>query len=422
MRKLIILVFCILSTQSYAQFDQWFSDKSLRMDFYHSGDKHSDFYTFDEFIQEDYWAGSKVNMIDEMNYGMYYLKVKDAHSKKLIYSRGYSTLFGEWKTTNEATKVQRTMSETVILPYPKHNVIIEIYQRNKKGKFEKKFEHLFDTNNYFVSHEKRLAYPSFDVHISGTASKMIDVLILPEGYTKDEMGKFIDDCQNFKDALFMFEPYKKNKDKFNIRGILAPSNESGADVPADTIWRNTQMDVSFYTFDLERYCMTDANKSIRDLASNAAYDQIYILVNSKKYGGGAIFNHYSSSVSGNSFSAKIIVHEFGHAFAGLGDEYYTSAVAYNEFYPLDVEPWEPNLTTLVDFDKKWSHLTPPGTPIPTPATEPYIGKIGVFEGGGYVFKGVFRPSHQCLMNAFDTETFCATCQEAIQRMIDFYSE
>jgi len=158
------------------------------------------------------------------------------------------------------------------------------------------------------------------------------------------------------------------------------------------------------------------------MAANAPYDQIYILVNSKKYGGGAIYNYYSVSVNSNSKAAKIFVHEFGHGFAGLGDEYYNSEVAYSDFYPTDVEPWEPNLTTLVDFDRKWKHLLKKKTPVPTPATKKYIKNLGVFEGGGYAAKGVYRPAYDCLMKTFDGDKFCGACSEAIQKMIDFYSE
>ncbi len=203
--------------------------------------------------------------------------------------------------------------------------------------------------------------------------------------------------------------------------MLAWSEQSGTDIPAENIWKSTIANSSFYTFDVDRYLMIYDNKTLRHLASNAPYDQIYVLVNTSKYGGGSIYNHYSVCVSDNPNSEYIFVHEFGHGFAALGDEYYTSEVAYSEFYPLDVEPLDPNLTTLVNFDSKWKDLIEEGTPIPTPVIKEYYDKIGVFEGGGYSAKGVYRPAYDCTMKSISIDNFCAVCKRAIQRMIEFYS-
>jgi hypothetical protein len=343
-------------------------------------------------------------------------------ANELIYSRGYSTLFGEWQTTNEAMETWRSISESIVFPFPKDISRVEFFSRNWEGKFEKKFEYTVDPANYFIKLDRTLVYPAFDVMVNGDQANKVDIVILPEGYTEEEMGKFIEDCNTFKKGLFFFSPFSENKEKFNIRAVLAPSQDLGADIPADTIWKNTILNSSFYTFDSERYLMTYDNKSVRALAANAPYDQIYILVNTDKYGGGAIYNHYNLSVMKHGFSAKIIVHEFGHGFAGLGDEYYESSTGYNEFYNLQAEPWEPNLTTLVDFDSKWKYMLKKKTPIPTPNEEKYIEKIGVFEGGGYEAKGVYRPKVDCLMKTFDGDVFCPVCSESIQKMIDFYTK
>ena len=422
MKKIILLLLALSTLSTNAQFNKYFQDKTLRIDYFHSGNDTSEFYSFDEVLIEPNWGGSKVNLIDTFFYGKYFYKVFDVATDSLIYSRGYSTLFGEWQTTSEAKKTWRTLSESVVMPYPKNDARIEFYSRDNNGEFIKSFEYYFTLNNYFIKPERRLKYPSFDVLINGDAAKKVDIVILPEGYTNNEMGLFIKDCKDFAQHLFTFSPYNNNKDKFNIRGVLAPSEESGNDIPADSVWKKTLLNTSFYTFNSERYCMTFDNKSVRDMAANAPYDQIYILVNNEKYGGGAIYNYYSVSVNSNIQAAKIFVHEFGHGFAGLADEYYNSSVAYNDFYPLDVEPWEPNITTLVDFDSKWKHLLKKKTPIPTPLEKKYIDKLGVFEGGGYSAKGVYRPSYDCLMNSFNDNKFCEACEEAIQKMIDFYCE
>ncbi|MCB2201212.1 IgA Peptidase M64 [bacterium] len=415
-----ILILSALAVQ--AQFDAYFFDKTLRMDYYHSGNHETEIFSFDELIAEPYWGGSKINLVDNFAFGKYMMKVFLGENDSLLYSRGYSSLFGEWQTTREAEETWRTLSEAVVFPYPKQKVRVELYSRNWDGIFEKKFEYTVDPDNYFIKQENRLAYPAFDVLISGESDKKVDIVILPEGYAQDEMGLFIEDCQKFAADLFAFAPYDENKDKFNIRGILAPSRESGVDIPADTIWRNTLMNSSYYTFNSERYLMTYDNKSVRDLAANAPYDQIYILVNSDKYGGGAIFNYYNVSVNSNVKSAQILSHEFGHGFAGLGDEYYDSSTSYEEFYNIAVEPWEPNLTTLVDFESKWKDMLKKKTPVPTPDIAENYDVLGVYEGGGYTSKGVYRPMHDCMMHTFRDTTYCPVCQRAIQEMIDFYSE
>ena len=422
MRKLVLFFLLFTSLISYSQFDEFFLDKTLRMDYYHSGNSDEEFFYFDELIEEPYWGGSKVNLIDTFEYGNYYVKIFNSSNDSLLYSRGFSSLFREWQTTNEAKKIQRSLSEAVVFPYPKQIVDVVIYSRNWDGIFEEKFRHEVNPEDYFIKQDRRLIYPTFEVHKSGDPAVKVDIIILPEGYSNEEMGLFIDDCRAFADGLFDYKPYSDNKDKFNIRGVLAPSIESGNDIPADHIWKQTLLNTSFYTFDSERYCMTMDNKSVRDMAANGPYDQIYILVNNEKYGGGAIYNYYNVSVNSNEDASKIFIHELGHGFAGLGDEYYNPSTSYNDFYNLTVEPWEPNLTTLVDFDSKWKDLVKRKIPIPTPDTEKYFNKVGVFEGGGYVAKGVYRPVHDCLMKTFNDDKFCAVCTKAIQDMIDFYTE
>jgi hypothetical protein len=235
------------------------------------------------------------------------------------------------------------------------------------------------------------------------------------------MPKFKKDCKKFCDYLFDCKPYNKYKNAINLWGVEAPSEESGTDYPATNTWKRTILNSSFYTLETERYLMSTDNKSIRDVAANAPYDQIYIIVNTDHYGGGAIFNHYAVCISDNIYGAYVFTHELGHSFAGLGDEYYDSETSYIDFYPLNLEPWEPNLTTLVDFGSKWKDMMDASTPVPTPNDVTYKGKVGVFEGGGYVNKGVFRPAYDCTMKSISEDNFCPVCVRAIERMIDFYS-
>ena len=422
-RNIFLVGFLLMAVVAWSQsFDRYFLDQTMRLDYTHAGTNDSEAWYFDELLIEPFWGGSKTNLIDTLRYGNYFFEVVDNATGEVIYSRGYSTIFAEWQTVAEAKQTSRAFAESVVFPRPKNDVRVDFYSRNKKGIFEKKFEYSVDVDSYFIKTERRLEHPAFDVHVPGDPASSVDIVILPDGYTKSEMGLFISDCRNFAEHLFDFAPYDANRTKINIRGILAPSPESGSDIPADSVWKKTLMNTGFYTFDSERYCMSYDFKSVRDLAANAPYDQIYILVNHPKYGGGAIYNFYSVSVNSTSQAAKIFIHELGHGFAGLGDEYYMDDVAYNEFYPPDVEPWEPNITTLVDFDGKWKDMLHRKTPVPTPQEEKFMDKLGVFEGGGYAAKGVYRPKYDCLMHTFRGDEFCPVCTRAIQRMIDFYTK
>ncbi len=423
MKKIIIfLPFFLICISSFGQFDKFFLNETLRLDYIHAGDAKNEFFYLDELIAEPFWGGSKINFIYHFNYGKYYFEVYDKASGILIYSRAYSSLFAEWQTTLEAQKVSKSFEETIILPMPKNIVIIKLYSRSWQGEFIKQIEYTIDPKNYFIKRGLKKEYPVYKALVNGDPANKIDIVILPDGYTKDEMDLFKLDCDKFAKALFEFYPYSEYKDRFNISGVLAPSEESGADIPKDSIWKNTLLGSSFYTFDSERYCMTTENKIVHDVAANVPYDQIYILVNTEKYGGGAILNHYNLSVNSNKKAGKIFIHELGHGFAGLGDEYYESSTSYNDFYNLKVEPWEPNLTTLVDFDSKWAHLIADSIPIPTPDSTVYQSSMGVFEGGGYSAKGIYRPKKDCLMNTFDGDAFCSACAESIIKMINFYSK
>lgn len=423
MKYFFLLVLSVLAVQkTEAQFNKYFDDRTLRLDYFHCGNAETEKYYLDELIREPYWAGSETNLIDTKGYGTHFVEVRTADTNELIYSRGYCTLFDEWQTTAEAKKTERCYPESVIMPFPHQKVRVSIVSRNKRGELEQKFEYLVDPKCYFIKCERE-KLPVFDVVHSGDSNKKVDIVLLPEGYTIDQQELFKADCKRFAEELLSYPPFSQNKYKFNIRGVWAASNEEGPDIPGDNRWNKTRLNGSYYTFDSERYLMIDDFQGVRDVAGNAPYDYIYILANTPKYGGGAIYNFYGISAAHHPDEAgKIYVHEFGHLFAGLGDEY-VGGVEYSEFYPTDVEPWEPNLTTLVDFDKKWKNMLLEGATIPTPEKERKAETLGVFEGGGYVSKGVYRPWVNCLMNNFHTiDMFCPVCSKAIQEMIDFNSK
>lgn len=422
MKKYFFYLLLLITSYSLASYDDYFEDKTLRIDYYHSGNDSVEYYAIDELIEEPFWGGSRINLVDIFNYGKYRFEVYDLTNDKLIYSRGYSTLFAEWQTTSEAESTTKSFQESVVFPFPKNEVRVDFYSRDKKNNWIKKFEYIVDPDDIFIRREKMKRYQDFRIHYSGDPSTHLDIVIIPDGYTKKQLRKFKKDCERFKEFLFGADPYSKNIDKINLWGVKAASGESGPDEPGNNIWSNTLVNTNFYTFGSERYLTTKDYKSVRDIAAYAPYDQIYILVNTNKYGGGGIYNFYSVCSSDNIKSDFVFIHEFGHAFAGLGDEYYTSEVAVEEFYPLDVEPWEPNLTTLVDFKNKWKNKLKPGTPIPTPVNENNKNLLGVYEGGGYVAKGVYRPFIDCTMKSTTYNNFCPVCKSAIQEMIEFYTQ
>lgn len=420
MWKIILTAVFVWGTfqSSSAQFSKFFESKTLRIDYFHCGNKDSEQFFFSELKQEPYWGGSKTNLIDDSGYGPYKMEMRSAADNTLLYSKGYSSLFSEWQATPEARSTASCYPESVAMPFPREKVIVSILSR-VKGEFVKKFEYTVDPSSYLIKRERE-NLPVFDIRNSGDPANKVDIVLLAEGYTEDQQELFKADCQMFVDDIFAYLPFSQNKDKFNIRGVWAPSRQAGTDIPGDSIWLNTRLGSSFYTFNSERYLMVNDYQGICDVAGNAPYDYIYILANTDKYGGGAIFNFYGISAAHHAGErGKIYVHEFGHLFSGLGDEYEGGA-DYSDFYPAGIEPWEPNLTTLVDFKSKWEDMLSKGTEVPTPKIKANMGKLGVYEGGGYLETGVYRPWINCMMNNFHTiDIFCPVCVRAMQKTIDF---
>jgi len=422
MRTITLAILCLITVNAYSGFDDYFAFKSLRLDYFRTGNHETEIVSIDELIEEPFWGGSKTNLIDIFEYGHHKFEVFDFATEKLIYSNTSSSLFSEWQTTAEAKETWRTFGESFVFPFPLQKVFVVFYTRDRKNNWIENFRYTIDPESIFISRERKAVHPVFEVHLSTDSWNALDVVFLPEGYTQEEMTKFRNDCLRFAEYLLKAKPFNENGDRINIRAVLAPSTESGTDIPGNNIWKQTIMNSNFYTFGLDRYLTTMDMKSARNLAANVPYDQIVILVNSKQYGGGGIYNFYSITTSDHLLADYVFIHEFGHAFAGLGDEYYSSEVAYLDYYDLEVEPWEPNLTTLVNFERKWKDMLEPDTPVPTPNKESFKKTVGVFEGGGYTTKGVYRPYYDCTMKSAGYDNFCPVCIRAIQQMIDFNSK
>jgi hypothetical protein len=474
MRSSYILMFCILFplsiTQAASQYEKFFTEKTMRVDYYHTGTKGQETLSLDNVYEGGSWPGSRVNLIDTLNLGEYIVRVYDQATGAPIYSRGFSSIFNEWQTTDEALGgVCRTFSETVRFPYPKRTVQVTISRRDKQMVFHELFSTIINPHKSGEVNKEHLSnsYKVASLMENGTPMEKVDIVILGDGYAKGDMEKFRRDAKHFNDVMFGTEPFRSRRRDFNVWTVEAESGESGIDVPDRDVWKDNVLGTRYSTFGLARYVLTTDNKTVRDIAGAAPYDFICILINDTRYGGGGIYNLYATTytremVKGQEWQMDYMyVHEFGHSFAGLGDEYYSSTTAYNDFYSPGIEPWEPNVTALIDKNNlKWKEFQTPGIDIPTPwekaqydsiealrakldrlapdyyeKREPYFqaeqrlrqnskftGKVGAFEGSGYAAKGLYRPAIDCRMFSLSLVGFDPVCSAAITKVIDFYSK
>jgi hypothetical protein len=404
-------------------FDQYFENKVLRVDYMIGGNSQEEHVFLSAMKQEPYYGGPHKNLLDTGNSGTYRYAVYDSATGSLIYSKGFCTLFQEWKGTPEALKVRRVFPMSAVMPFPKNSVIFTIDIRDyETGEFKNLFTTTINPKDYFINRENITVYKTTKFADNGDPANHLDIAFIAEGYKADEMKKFRDDAKRFADYFLSQKPYSEYKDKINFYTIESPSQEAGVDIPGNGTYVNTNINSSFYTFDMDRYLTSSDTKSMYDIAANAPWDQFIVLVNSSRYGGGGFYNHYCQGTVDHPLSLIVGIHEFGHAFGGLADEYYNSQVTYSDFYNLKVEPWEPNITTNIDFSSKWKSMVDPGVPVPTPRDAQYAGKVGMFEGGGYVSQGVYSPVMDCRMKSNEAQGFCPVCRKAITEKILFYCD
>ena len=457
-----------------------FTDATLRVDTYHTGNASEEVVTLDRVLRQGSWAGSERHLTDTFGVGRYLATVTDPVSGVLLFSKGYDSYFGEYRTTAAAEKgARRTFSESILIPCPKKPVRFAIAVRQRDGAWREIFATEIDpASTAIVNAPLDAGVTVIEAAHGGDPHHAVDIAILAEGYTAAEEKKFRADLARFVKLFFTQEPYAGHEGKFNIRGVFAPSQESGISEPSWGVHRNTALGATFDSLGSERYVLTEENRRVRDLAAHVPYDALMIMVNSPRYGGGGIYNLYCTFTADNQWSSYVFLHEFGHSFGGLADEYYTSSVAYNEFYPKGVEPDSPNITALLDPARlKWRSLVTPGTPIPTPwekagfdaidtayqkvreelnakiaaakragapraevekmqdeserlsrenaakvdaylATSRFVGQVGAFEGAGYASTGLYRPMLDCIMFSKGAKPFCKVCQQALLRVIE----
>lgn len=417
----IILCFCI-SIGSYAQnFADYFQSKTLRVDYIFTGDAIQQAIYLDELSQLPTWAGRQHHLSELPLEGNGQIIMKDLASKQCIYKTSFSSLFQEWLSTDEAKETAKGFENTFLLPYPKQPVEIEVTLYSPRKKTMATYKHIVRPNDILI-HKRGVSHvtPHRYMLQSGNEKDCIDVAILAEGYTEKEMDIFYQDAQHTCESLFSYEPFRSMKGKFNIVAVASPSTDSGVSVPRENLWKETTVHSHFDTFYSDRYLTTSRVKSIHNALAGIPYEHIIILANTDVYGGGGIYNSYTLTTAHHPMFKPVVVHEFGHSFGGLADEYFYEDDVMTDTYPLDIEPWEQNISTQVNFASKWKDILPSGTPIPTPIAERKEYPVGVYEGGGYSAKGIYRPAYDCRMKTNSYPEFCPVCQRAIRRMIKFY--
>ncbi len=467
-----------------ASFEADFHDETLRIDYFHTGDATEEIVSLDQMWRQGIWAGSRTRLVDDLDLGRYYAKAFDADSGELMWSRGFDSYYGEWKTTSKAADgVRRTYHESALMPLPKRPVVFTLSVREKDNSLAEIYRLAIDPADWRIRRDA-LADDVIVVKsaVHGDSHPRVDIAIVGEGYTAAEADKFRADVDRFAATMLNHDPYKSMADRFNVWGVLKPSQESGCDEPSRGVHRNTSLGCTFDSLDSERYMLTEDNRAIRDVAAHVPYDVLYIMVNHERYGGGGIYNLFCTFTSDNQWSEYVFLHEFGHSFAGLADEYYSSSTAYNDFYPAGREPNERNITALSDPNQvKWADLLTAGTNVPTDwvkaeydrmdqeyqvergrtneriaslmtsgaseaeieaakvageelskshqevvdawfARNPTREMVGVFEGAGYASEGLYRSQLDCIMFTKGMKPFCAACDRGIREVVERYGE
>ena len=466
-RLLFSLVLTLMAITAMAQsFDDNFDGRTLRLDYIFAGKHDAQQIYLEQLCVTPQWAGRKSRLADVPLKGNGQIQVRDHATGTTLFVHTFSTLFQEWLATEEATKESRAFATSYNVPMPKRPVDVTVSLTDFHGNVVAQLTHTVDPADILIRQlgengipyryvwkgktlpvqEKAADQPGkrdynpTEGPLDGVPdiTECIDLAIVAEGYTRAQMGKFYADCQRVVDALFAHEPFTSMKDRFNVVAVAAESLTSGPSVPHLGRWSSTPVGTHYDTFYSDRYLMTQDIHRLYDVLSGVPFEHIIVLVNSDTYGGGGIYNQITVTTSDHPTFHQVLVHEFGHAYAGLGDEYFYDD-GYETMYPDDTEPWEPNLTTLVDFQSKWADMLPKGTPVPTPP-DPKVHnyrkitndkeqrlldaatqRVGVFEGGGYQSKGVYRPAQECRMKINEVANFCPVCSRAVQRITEFYT-
>jgi hypothetical protein len=440
---------------------------TVRLDYFHTGGRGVETFAVDRVVREPLpWPGHAARIADDGNQGVYRFEVHDA-SGGTLYARGFASIFGEWITTAEAADRHRTFHESLRFPEPVGPVEVVVRRRQPDQTFATVWRTTVDPRDMSVERAPSPRQELIAIERNGEPGDKVDLLLLGDGYTAAECAAaFVADARRMADALFRHDPFAARRGDFNVWGLCPPAAESGISRPSAGIHRRTPVGATYDAFGSERYVLTFDNRALRDVAAWAPYEFVAILVNSETYGGGGIFGTFATVAVDSEWADYLFVHEFGHHFAGLADEYYTSPVAYEPAGKV-VEPWEANATALLEGQPlKWLDLVDPATPVPTPwpkdafearqrefqarrkqiraegrperemndlfreeqadATRlfraaAHDGEVGVFQGANYDARAFYRPQLDCVMFTRNEVPFCRVCQRALEQVIDLYT-
>ncbi len=403
-----ICLIILCGSAEASNFEDYFEDRTLRIDYTFAGDSTRQDIYIDELCAIPHWYGKTKRLAEVPLKGNGQIIVRDQQSQTVIYRHSFSTLFQEWLATDEAKHTRRSFENVFLVPYPKQPVTITVELYDYHNRVVATMTHTVDPRDILIRHiGEHNVTPYSTLHAATDTTRSIRIAFVAEGYQASELSVYIDDCRKAVRTLFSHQPFKSLQDRFNIIALLSTSEESGVSVPSQDIWKRTALNSQFDTFYTERYLTTLHLKRLHDLLAGTPYEHIIIITNTTTYGGGGIYNSYNLASAHGPMYEPVVVHEFGHSFGGLGDEY-----PYGDSDPMyfaDTEPWEPNLTTQHDFTDKWENLIKEG-------------KAGLVEGGGYLSEGVWRGQEDCRMRTNEYPDFCPVCQQALTRLIKFYTE
>ena len=423
MKKLFLTLICAVAAVAVSaqSFSDYFANKTLRIDYVFAGNAENQLVALDELATVEGWAGRRVNLDKIPVRGNGELKLIDSKSGKTIYRTSFSSLFQEWLVTDEASQTTKSFEATFLVPFPKQEVFAEITLLDNKGEMQTSLRHRILPDDKLIRNMNgRETAPHEYLLKSGSAEECIDIAIVAEGYAAEDMEIFMRDARTACEEIFRYEPFASHKEKFNVVAVKIESKQSDVSVPQDGIWRQTALNSNFHTFYSPRYLTTNSVHLIHDSLVGIDYEHLIILANTDTYGGGGIYNSYTLTTAHNPQFKPVVVHEFGHSFGALADEYfYEQADHTKNTYDLKYEPWEQNITSLVDFESKWKDMLDKRTSVPTEPTDKRKKEytVGVYEGGGYMTKGMYRPAVVCRMRDNVATQFCPVCQRAIERII-----
>ncbi len=432
-----LLVASCFEGATAADFNENFCDSTLRIDYVFGGGPSGVRLMLDSQSKQKGWAGRRHRLKDVPVAGNGTIMVTDPLTGDTLYRNTFSSLFQEWIYTPEAQHKDMAFENSVLVPLPKKEADITVSLRSNRHEEIGRVTHRYRPDDELIALRGESPIAHKYLHKGGDPSEAIDIAILAEGYRQEEMDTFLSRANKIAEEILSYEPFASNKEKFNVVAVMTPSKESGVSIPLKNDWRDTAFESHFSTFYSSRYLTTPRVWRLHRSLEGIPYEHVLVLVNTPVYGGGGIYNSYQIATADNELTLPVAVHEFGHSFAGLADEYFYTEEE-DGTYPLDIEPWEQNITTMVDFDSKWKDMITPGVQIPTP----WIDKggtreermkrakeekreeivVGAFEGGGYKAKGIYRPVETCRMRDNHNPAFCPVCERTLRKVIEFYTE